>query len=59
MRKLKELADARSGIVIPASHTTRKRWAEYCGRTGQLAGLALERVIELVDSDAFRRFCRR
>ena len=54
-RKLKDLSEARAGIIIPASHATRRQWAEYCKRTGQPTGLALERMMKFLDSDAFRQ----
>lgn len=54
--KVKELADARTGVFLPASAETRQRWGDYCERTGQPAGIALERLLSLADSPVFRQY---
>ncbi len=45
-----------SGLFIAATEATRERFAELCRRAGEPAGLAFERMLDVVDSQAARRF---
>jgi integrase len=54
--KFREVADARTGLFIPASMDTKSRWADYCANTGRSGGLAFERLLSIVGSPAFRSY---